>query len=98
MTNSYDQTPAPIGWLERLDKRFMDHLEAEKEEWSKIHKEIAAMATKMEMLQKNSDEYHKILMEVSDAMHELRGAYMSIKVFAALAAAATAVATWIGLT
>lgn len=108
MAESYSSDPAPIGWVERLDKRFMDHLEAEKEQWHKLHEELAILRTKMEIAEKDRQETKEALNRLVKDMSEIKGAYSEIKgayqqnrnllnFAAVIAAVASAIAAWLGM-
>jgi chromosome segregation ATPase len=97
MTDSYDQTPAPIGWLERLDKRFMDHLEAEQQQWQKLHEELTILRTKMDAAERERAETQALLKSMNEQLSEMRGAYKGIQFLAFIATIVAGVATYLGL-
>lgn len=101
MAQPYDSNPAPIGWLERLDKRFMDHLEIEKEQWHKLHEELAILRTKMEIAEKDRLETKEVLQKLVQDMSEIKGAYQQnrnlLNFAAVIAAGASAIAAWLGM-
>ena len=99
--SDYDNTPAPIGWLERLDKRFMDHLNTEKEQWHKLHEELAILRTKMEMAEIDRKETKEALQTLVKDMAAVKGAYQQnkqlVSLMGAVATVASALAAWFGL-
>ena len=95
--SDYDNTPAPIGWLERLDKRFMDHLKTEQEQWNIIHEELAVLRTKMEAAESDRKETAVLIKQMADQMSEMRGAYKGLQLLAAVATIVAGVSAWLGL-
>lgn len=95
----YDKSPAPIGWVERLDRRFMEHQRNENEQWHRLHEEIAILRTKMEAAEQERKETQILLKSLNDQMAELRGQkqamYAIMTLIGIFASAVSATITWL---
>ena len=95
--SDYDNTPAPIGWLERLDKRFMDHLELEREHHQQIREELARLTAKMGAAEQERHENQQLLRSMDRRLSQLDGMFKLIQIFAGVATIVAGIAAWVGL-
>lgn len=80
-------------WIVRLETRLNDHIHIERQEWDKMHREIAVLQTQVDSYKDDLKELKKVLGEVRDEIAEFRGAKKAIFIVMTLVGITSSAAT-----